>query len=223
MVGISKFCIHPDTMYRSIERVGGTKDLNLKKIRALKPDLIIGNKEENEKEQIEELQKEFPVWMSDIYNFDDAFVMMKQLGHLLGKAQAALDMTQEMETALKPLKDLFKGQSVAYFIWNAPYMLAAQNTYINYVLNYIGFKNELDTAQRYPVLDEDQLKKMKPEFCFLSSEPYPFKKKHVEQISQLLPASKVVLVDGEMFSWYGSRLLKLPAYINGLAERLKLM
>jgi ABC-type Fe3+-hydroxamate transport system substrate-binding protein len=216
LVGITKFCIHPDEMFRTVDRVGGTKQLNVKKIRSLRPDLIIGNKEENEESQIKELQKEFPVWMSDIVSLDDAFEMMSALGDLIGRSVEATGIIQSLRQSLPGIQNIFSGQSVAYFIWNDPYMLAANNTFINYILNYIGFKNAADQLNRYPKLTDEELQKMNPEFCFLSSEPFPFKEKHVRELQKKIPHSKIIIVDGEIFSWYGSRLRYLEAYIKKL-------
>jgi ABC-type Fe3+-hydroxamate transport system substrate-binding protein len=223
LVGISKFCIHPHELFKTVERVGGTKDLNLEKIRALKPDIIIGNKEENERSQIEILQKEFPVWMSDIYNFEDAFAMMKQLGELVGKEAQTKVIVDSITQHLPEIKNTFSGQSVAYFIWNEPYMFAAKNTFIDFVLSYIGFKNVLESTERYPCMNEQELKKLNPDYCFLSSEPYPFKERHIQKLKKILPDSKICLVDGELFSWYGSRLQKLPQYSKQLKKDLKIV
>ena len=215
-IAITKFCVHPQEMFRSIEQVGGTKKLDLEKIRKLKPDLIIGNKEENEQSQIEILKKEFNVWMSDIYNFEDAFRMMESLGEIFGKKKEAQQIVSSLKKSLPHIQNIFNKKTVAYFIWNKPYMFAAKNTFIDYVLNYIGLENALCDLQRYPELDNETLQKMDPDLCFLSSEPFPFKEKHVKEIQKLLPNSKILIVDGEVFSWYGSRLLHLEKYVSDL-------
>lgn len=220
LIGITKFCIHPDEMFRTVERVGGTKTLDIEKIRKLKPDLIIGNKEENEKSQIEELQKEFNVWMSDIFNFEDAYEMIKCLGEILQKQQAANKISNQLRKTIPEIKNIFSNQRVLYFIWNKPYMLAGGNTFINHVLNYAGLVNVAQHLQRYPELTNDQLKEMKPDFCFLSSEPFPFKEKHQQEIELFLPGVKTLIVDGEIFSWYGSRLLHLPPYLKELKKKI---
>ncbi|MBL7931850.1 MAG: ABC transporter substrate-binding protein [Bacteroidia bacterium] len=217
LVGITRFCIHPEEMYKKIERVGGTKELNLEKIRLLKPDLIIGNKEENSEEQIRQLQEEFPVWMSDIYSFEDSFKMMHDLGIILEKEREAKKIVADIKKTLPKIKNKFSAQTLAYFIWNKPYMLAAKNTFIDYVINYIGFTNACASLERYPEMTDEELVKLNPELCFLSSEPFPFKEKHVEALQTILPKAKIRIVDGEIFSWYGSRLLNLADYLNSLA------
>ena len=218
IVGITKFCIHPEDKFRTTAKVGGTKKLNLKKIRELKPDLIIGNKEENERDQIEELIGEFPVWMSDINVLEDALEMINEIGNLTGKSQEAVLLSFAITNGFQTLK-LAGGrkQTVAYFIWKDPYMVAGRDTFINDILNKAGFDNFTE-LNRYPELSSDQIGESQPDIVFLSSEPYPFKDVHVEEIKIICPAAKVIIVDGEMFSWYGSRLLQTPAYLQTLAE-----
>ncbi|PBQ33589.1 cobalamin-binding protein [Sphingobacteriaceae bacterium] len=219
LIGITKFCIHPDEMFRSISRIGGTKKLDLDKIRSLKPDLIIGNKEENQKEQIEILQKEFPVWMSDIYTFEDSFQMMENLGQILEKQKETQLILEKLKASLLKIKALFKDQEVAYFIWNKPYMCAAKDTFIDHVLSYLGLENALGEFTRYPELTEEDLRRINPEVCFLSSEPFPFKEEHIKELQRCLPEAKILIVDGEVFSWYGTRLLHLEKYVQGLPLR----
>lgn len=200
-------------MFRELKKVGGTKQLDLKTIRSLKPDLIIGNKEENTRDQIFSLQREFPVWMSDIYTFEDAFGMMRELGEILGKQSKAVELVEEIQKSMAPAKNKFSGQRVVYFIWNSPYMVAAKNTFIDEVLRFVGLTNAAEHLQRYPVIDPAGLQQLNPDVCFLSSEPFPFKQKHVSELQDLLPNATIKIVDGELFSWYGSRLRFLGDYV----------
>ncbi|MFO0357211.1 MAG: ABC transporter substrate-binding protein [Sphingobacteriaceae bacterium] len=220
IVGISKFCIHPKEMFEQKVRVGGTKQLDMEKIRALKPDLIIGNKEENVKEQIEELQKEFNVWMSDVNTLDEAYDMMLQLGEICGKKNESEQMVEQIKEDLNDVKDVFKNKNAAYFIWYKPYMVVGSNTFIDEVLKYVGIKNCFANKSRYPETTLEELKQLQPHYVFLSSEPFPFQAFHLKELQQYLPATKVVLVDGEMFSWYGSHLLSLRSYILNLRSQL---
>lgn len=222
VVGITKFCVHPEEWFRSKTRVGGTKKYDFKKINALNPDLIIGNKEENEKEQVEELMKDYNVWMSDIYNLKDAYDMITRIGTLVGKQQEATSLKLKIESEFNNLN--FRNttseiRNVSYFIWNNPYMVAGNNTFINEMLKVCGFKNVFETI-RYPEVTTDQIAKANPEIILLSSEPYPFKEKHIQEFKVICPNAKVLIVDGEMFSWYGSRLLKAPAYFKQLIENI---
>lgn len=221
LIGITKFCIHPTDMYQSVKRVGGTKQLNLKTIRTLKPDLIIGNKEENDQDQIQVLQKEFPVWMSDIYTLEDSSQMMLNLGAIMNKEKESKQLVEKQKASLSRIKNTFQHQRVLYFIWNKPYMGAASDTFIDQVLQHLGFENALNHFKRYPELDEATLKKLDPDLCFLSSEPFPFKEKHVKDLQNILPNAKILIVDGEVFSWYGTRLLHLEAYVKKLRKEIE--
>lgn len=220
IVGITKFCIHPDEWFRSKTRVGGTKKLNFEVIKQLQPDLIIGNKEENEKEQIEYLMRDYPVWMSDIYTLKDALDMINRIGALTNKQQEALTLKLNIEAAFRQLESLRKNtplKTVAYFIWKDPWMVAASNTFIDNMLTRCGLTNVFAANNsRYPEVTAEQLVAANPEVIFLSSEPYPFKEKHMQEFQSMCPSAKVVIVDGEMFSWYGSRLLKAAPYFEKL-------
>jgi ABC-type Fe3+-hydroxamate transport system substrate-binding protein len=218
LVGITKFCIHPQEMFDSIEKVGGTKNLNIEKIKALKPDLIIGNKEENEQSQILELQKEFPVWMSDIYNLEDALQMIELVGELVNQSSKAKQIKNKIQLSFLDIQQVSK--TGLYFIWNKPYMLAGRATFIGDMLQKIGIQNLLEQNSRYPELSFQDIKAMNPAVIFLSSEPYPFKQEHINDLQIKLPHCKVLLVDGELFSWYGSRLLKSVDYLNDLMKQL---
>ena len=137
LVGITKFCIHPGEMFRSVERIGGTKKLDMEKIRALKPHLIIGNKEENEQEQVKALQNEFPVWMSDIYNLNDALKTINAIGEITNKTEKAAEISAAIDHSFKALKRVHK--KVLYLIWKGPYMAAGRATFIGDMLSRIGF------------------------------------------------------------------------------------
>ncbi len=219
LVGITKFCIHPNQMCNNIERVGGTKNLNIEKIRALKPDLIIGNKEESEQSQILELQKEFSVWMSDIYNLEDALQMICLVGELVRKTTEANLIKHQIQHSFVNLQQISK--TGLYLIWNKPFMAAGSATFIGDMLQRIGIQNVLEQNSRYPELSIEDIKVLHPNIVFLSSEPYPFKEEHIKELQDELPNSKVVLVDGELFSWYGSRLTKSVSYFNELIYSLK--
>lgn len=220
VIGITKFCIHPNDKFKSKTKVGGTKKLNLEKIRSLNPDLIIGNKEENDRSQIEELMNEFPVWMSDILVLEDAVEMIKQIGILAGHAEGAELIASTIINRFAGLHSISTDNlKAAYFIWKDPYMLAGKNTFIDTILAKAGFANSL-TMNRYPVLSLEQLEELGPEVIFLSSEPYPFKDEHVQEMKSKFPNSKVLIVDGELFSWYGSRLLHTPDYLRSLIKQV---
>jgi ABC-type Fe3+-hydroxamate transport system substrate-binding protein len=222
VVGITKFCVHPTHWRRSKTIVGGTKNLHFDRIEALRPDLIIGNKEENEKSQIEYLMARYPVWMSDIYQVQDALEMIRLLGRLCNKPAEADTIAQQIQAGFGQLTTPQKRPSALYLIWRAPYMGAAAGTFVHDMLGIAGFSNCLAGLQRYPVLEKSDIQALAPEVIFLSSEPYPFREKHIVELQEISPNSKIMTVDGELFSWYGNRLLKSAAYFRYLREKLEI-
>lgn len=217
LVGITKFCIHPPELRKEVQLIGGTKNAKIEEIRSLNPDLIIGNKEENNQADIEQLEQEFPVWMSDIFNLEDALEMLGQIGELTGTQQKAVELRSVIEANFGQLKSLKPtGESVLYLIWKNPYIAAGKNTFIDSMLETLGFENAMN-QERYP---EVNLETVNPDVVFLSSEPYPFKEKHIEELQNQFPGSRIVLVDGEYFSWYGSRLIGAPAYFLELLKSI---
>jgi ABC-type Fe3+-hydroxamate transport system substrate-binding protein len=219
VAGITKFCIHPDEWFRTKPRIGGTKQLNIEKIRKLDPDLIIANKEENVKEQVEELEKHFPVITTDVNTLEDALEMISLLGKITGRSKAAEEMISAIRYGFDNLT-VETSMRTCYLIWNDPYMTIGGDTFINDMMARCGFFNIFSDKKRYPVLTIDQLSELDCQVLMLSSEPFPFKIKHKEELQELLPGIKIVLVDGEMFSWYGSRLLKAPAYFTRLKNEI---
>ncbi|OWY19748.1 cobalamin-binding protein [Sphingobacteriales bacterium UPWRP_1] len=221
VVGITKFCIHPQQWFRSKTRVGGTKDFSVQKIVGLNPGLVIGNKEENTRQGIEELEKKLPVWMSDVQNLPDALAMIQQIGQLCGKTDTALQISRQIQQRFNQIPKA-QGQRVLYLIWRNPFMAAGHNTFIHDMLTRVcGFTNALPhNAGRYPQIDAGLLRELQPQVVMLSSEPYPFKPAHFAEIQEILPHAQVLPVNGEFFSWYGSRLLQAAAYFKELANRL---
>ncbi|MBX7204393.1 MAG: helical backbone metal receptor [Bacteroidia bacterium] len=217
VVGQTLFCIHPKSQHESKPRVGGTKKLQLDKIRQLKPDLIIGNKEENEQSQIAELQKEFPVWMSDIKNMDDALQMIEGIGNITGRQEQAAILCKSIQNAFTGFNTPVQshGAKVLYLIWRNPFMAAGTDTFISDMITRIGWQNAI-TQNRYPELTAEQIAILDPDIILLSSEPYPFKNEHIGELKMICPGAHIRLADGEMFSWYGSRLLKAATYFREL-------
>ena len=217
VVGITKFCIHPEAWFRNKDRVGGTKKVDLDKVRALKPDLIIGNKEENTQADIEALEREFPVWMSDVRDLDGALDMIRRVGGLTGSTTRADELITGIEQAFASLRPLSPPLSAAYLIWHEPMMVAGADTFVNDMLARCGLTNAFaQRPERYPEVSPAELAAADPDVILLSSEPFPFADKHILHYNMLCPGAPVQIVDGELFSWYGSRLLKAPAYFNGL-------
>jgi ABC-type Fe3+-hydroxamate transport system substrate-binding protein len=219
IVGVTKFCIHPAGKVKHIAKIGGTKQLNIPAIHNLQPDLIIANKEENEQSQVEELTKHYPVWISDIHNLPTALDMIAKVGEITGREERANEIVKDISQQFLSLQPAQPKIKVMYLIWRKPYMAAGNNTFINSMLQLCGFENVLG-AKRYPELSNDELIAAKPDVVLLSSEPYPFGQKHIDEFKLMLPDAKIELVDGELFSWYGSRLMQSPVYFNKLIDKL---
>ncbi|MFA6151572.1 MAG: helical backbone metal receptor [Chitinophagaceae bacterium] len=221
VTGITKFCIHPRKWFDSKVRVGGTKKLNLTRILKLNPDLIIANKEENTKEDIEYLASRFPVWISDIRTIDDGLKMIRAVGELTGKANAGKVLATKIRNNFSLLNKTAKPKRIAYFIWRTPWMTVGNDTFIHDVISKTGWQNVYSDKPRYPETSVDELKNLNPELILLSSEPYPFKEKHIAELKKELPLAKIMLVDGEMFSWYGSRMELAAEYLNTLSDSIQ--
>lgn len=215
VVGQTLFCVHPANMHAIKPRIGGTKTLQLDKIRALKPDLIIANKEENTQGQIEELMCDFPVYISDISTLEDAIQMMEQIGKLVGKSEQASQISTNIKRTFSALVRTETAEKCLYLIWRKPYMAAGSETFIGNILQQIGFENSV--KGRYPIMTDAEMMAQNPSHIFLSSEPYPFKDSHIQELQVLCPKAQISLVDGEMFSWYGSRLVHAAAYFKSFA------
>ncbi len=226
--GITKFCIHPQEWFKRKTRVGGTKAVKMDIVQQLNPDLIIANREENVKEQVEQLAGNYPVWLTDVNNLADALQMIHDLGELTGKQSQATLLSDEISMRFEELVQLktYPERSrranlkpkTAYLIWHKPYMTAGGDTFIHDMLSKCGFDNIFAEKSRYPETNISELQTSNLKLLLLSSEPYPFKQKHMDELATQLPDCKIVLVDGEYFSWYGSRLLEAPAYFKKLIE-----
>ena len=217
VVGITFFCVHPKEKVENLTKIGGTKTVKIDKVQELKPDLVIASKEENIKEQIEAIEEFCPVWVSDVVDLKSALEMIEMLGQVLNKTDQAANLTKKIAGGFEAIAPI--DASAIYLIWRKPWMCAGNDTFIHDVMLRAGFRNVIQDP-RYPQLNDEEIRSLNPEFILLSSEPYPFKQKHIEEVAKISSNSKVVLVDGEMFSWYGSRLLKTPDYIKELKAKL---
>lgn len=219
IVGITKFCVHPEAWFRSKTRVGGTKQIHFDRVAALRPDLIIGNKEENERGQIEQLAAQFPVWMSDVRDLGSALQMIREVGRITNTTTEALAIAETIQSGFDALAAevaAWPRLRAAYFIWRDPWMVAGGDTFIDEMLRVAGLDNVFGQLTRYPEIRLEQLAASAPDCVLLSSEPYPFREKHLSEIRRFCPKATVQLADGELFSWYGSRLAYSPAYLRSL-------
>ncbi len=220
IVGTTKFCVHPSHLRKSKTIVGGTKQVNIDVIASLNPDIILCNKEENSLEILNQMEQIAPVHMSDIFTLDDSFDLIRAYGNIFNCQRNASKIIDEIKFNLKEFQEFIIDKPqlrIAYFIWKKPWMVAAQNTFIHHLLELNKFENVYNNFQRYPEIDIKLMaSEIKPDAIFLSSEPFPFKEKHKEEIELLYSNSKVILVDGEYFSWYGSRLINAFDYFKKL-------
>lgn len=220
-IGITKFCVHPREWFNTKQRIGGTKTVNIDAVHQLKPDLIIANKEENVKEQIEELAVTYPVWLTDVNSLVDAIQMIRDIGALTGRPDNANTLAAIISRQFKEMQAITRPLKVAYLIWRNPYLAVGGNTFINDMLKQAGFENVFSGKTRYPEISIEDILAANCDLVLLSSEPYPFTQKHIVDLRDHLPGSRIMLVDGEMFSWYGSRLSQFPAYFKQLTAQIQ--
>ncbi|MEI7801518.1 MAG: helical backbone metal receptor [Bacteroidota bacterium] len=222
VVGITKFCVHPEEWFRTKQRVGGTKQLKIDLIKSLQPDLIIANKEENTQSDIDALAEFTSVYLSDIKTIDDAYKMIADIGELTNKNPEAEKLITDLKTAFNNSKQRTRNSKpkALYLIWRDPYMIAGGDTFISEMMNQAGFENVAAYLNRYPSVSIEEIKNLNSEILLLSSEPFPFKQKHIDEMQKIFPNQKIILVDGELFSWYGSRMKLAPDYFRRMQQQL---
>lgn len=221
IVGRTRYCIHPVGGTDAAEIVGGTKQVNYDRINTLAPDLIIAEKEENPKDMVEQLAEKYPVYVTNVESVAEALQMIRDVGGITGTSDAANKLVQQIEGAFQTIARV-ENQKVAYLIWRKPYMVVGASTYINSMLTHIGWSNPFQNyVDRYPAVTIEELRDAEPDFLFLSSEPFPFTEEHIGEFKDVLSNTQIVLVDGEMFSWYGARMVKVPQYVNELIHKLR--
>jgi len=226
LVGITKFCVHPYHLKSTKKIIGGTKKVHVEKIRLLQPDIIIANKEENTQEIVESLKNIAPVWVSNIITLEDNLEMIEELGKIFSVRTQARQWIDKINYGLADFKQYIKDKPVkraAYFIWKNPYMVAGGDNFINELLKLNKIENIYEKNEgRYP---EVIVQKMRiqgdPEVIFLSSEPYPFKDEDAFELGRHTHHAQTIFVDGEMFSWYGSRIVKAFDYFKQLQLRIE--
>ncbi|MCD9617644.1 ABC transporter substrate-binding protein [Chryseobacterium gleum] len=220
VIGRTKFCIHPQEKIKNVSVIGGTKNINIEKIKALQPDLIIANKEENVKDQVEALMEDYKVMVTNIDTIEDNYYLLKNLGKLFGKEEKAQLYNLKIYDVLNQAK-LDSPVKAAYLIWKNPYMTIGSDTFIHRILSEIGFQNIFKNKTRYPQITTEDL--ADADVIMLSSEPFPFKEKHIEELKVFYPDKKIMIVDGEAFSWYGTHIAKCENYFKELLTEIHLM
>lgn len=224
IIGLTKFCVHPNGLIKEKTVVGGTKQVHINRVKDLQPDIILCNKEENTEQIVNDMEAIAPVHVSDIKNITDALSLIRMYGAIFqvkSQAHTLIRSIQKKHTDfLKSIDPTVTCKKVAYFIWKDPWMVAGNDTFIDCLLSECGFENAFkNTEGRYPEVALHQIEDI--DYVFLSSEPFPFADKHIKELTPKTRA-KIVLVDGEYFSWYGSRLLGAFNYFPDLLQKLKL-
>ncbi|TVQ09575.1 MAG: hypothetical protein EA364_13725 [Balneolaceae bacterium] len=245
LVGRTRFCIHPEKQIGGVEIIGGTKNPRIDKIKALKPDIVIANREENRKEDVDAISSFSEVLVTEIATVKEALNEMLRIGEVLGKAHEAAGLVDAISREI-PGNSPTNSLRALYMIWRDPWMAAGGDTYIHDVMQHFGLHNVCAGMDRYPQLTEDQMCNMAPEVILLSSEPYPFRKKHMSEMAGLFSGSQkfgpgkpdeikppetvkndrragspmVLTVDGEWFSWYGPRMLPSFRSLAGWRQKL---
>jgi ABC-type hemin transport system substrate-binding protein len=227
LVARTGFCVHPAEPLSRVPKVGGTKDVNLERLRALAPTHVIVNVDENRIDTVQALRDFVPeVIVTHPCAPQDVLGLIDQLraafGALPGVTEAALALAAELRTelAVAPARD---GGPVLYLIWRSPWMTVARDTYIAQLLAHAGWPTlpawdgGVQGATRYPVLSGHEPWLADVRQVWLSSEPYAFAAQHLKEAQQLCPGARVRLVDGELLSWYGPRTAAGLRYARALA------
>jgi ABC-type Fe3+-hydroxamate transport system substrate-binding protein len=225
LVGITKFCVHPYHLKSIKTIVGGTKKVDFNKIKDLNPDFILCNKEENTFDFLPKLEKIAPTYFSDVNSIQDSINLIQDLGTLLNRRTESTNLIAKINFKLANFKQFIKDKptrKVAYFIWAKPWMVAANDTYIHELLKLNKFENIYANMSRYPKIEINKIRyEGDPDVILLSSEPFPFKDEHALEIGTFTNRSVTVFADGELFSWYGSRILRSFDYFKKLHKKLE--
>jgi ABC-type Fe3+-hydroxamate transport system substrate-binding protein len=222
LVGRTGFCIHPRETLKKIPKVGGTKSVDLDKLRALAPTHVIVNVDENTRETADALAGFVPnLVVTHPLGPLDNLVLYRQIGRAFGKDPEAEALCERFEAAYKAVAGKsFPKRNVLYLIWKDPWMAVSRDTYVSRTLGLFGLETLPELAgERYPKISSEESWVQDVELVLLSSEPYRFQKKHLDGIENTFkkPAR---LIDGEMTSWYGSRAIQGLGYLAEFSSRL---
>jgi ABC-type Fe3+-hydroxamate transport system substrate-binding protein len=217
LVGRTGFCIHPKNLVRNIPKVGGTKTVDIDKVRSLEPTHVLVNIDENEKPLAEALAKFVPnLIVTHPLSPLDNLALYRLLGGLFRRAEEAESLCARFQTAYDALKAVrYRLRTALYLIWKDPWMTVSRDTYISRTLALAGLVTlPTDAAARYPEFSMDAPWVRDAQVLLLSSEPYMFRERHVAELSRAFPDKPVQLIDGEMTSWYGSRAIEGLGYLR---------
>ena len=220
VVGRTGFCIHPAGVVASIPKIGGTKDVNIGKIRALAPTHLVVNIDENEKPTVDALAEFVPnIVVTHPVAPEDNLGLARLMGGIFGADEKAAAWCAAFASELAQLRAQPKGRAttVLYCIWQDPWMSISADTYIARMLAEIGWSVPRLGEARYPRFEWSDELVAGIDGVLLSTEPYRFTEAHAEALEKQI-GKPVRLVDGEMMSWYGSRALAGVRYLRQLAQ-----
>jgi len=224
VVGVTRFCELPDGWREAKTIVGGTKDVKADVVADLQADFVLANQEENEKTDVETLANGLgvPVYVTEVRTVPDATDMIRTVGYLTATAEAANEMADAIDERFDALPRMEPVRAV-YLIWREPYMTVGGDTFIHDVMTRGGFKGVFSGDTRYPEITIDEIVAKAPDVVLCSSEPFPFhqKERFTADLRAALPESDIRVVDGQLFSWYGPRLLHTPEYLTSLHGELR--
>ena len=215
LIGRTKFCVRAGSKAESIPIIGGTKNVHIDRIEDLKPDLIIASKEENDKESVEQCSSFSEVLLTDVRTVQDALAACKEISVATNRGKRGAHWVEQIRSAWGEPEPLYcEG---CYVVWKEPMMLAGPDTFIHSVMQWWGIDNTAKDLHdgRYPIVTKDQWHRMNTGRVLLPSEPFPFASKHLPEFEA--KGKQAHLVDGEAFSWYGSRMLHAAPYLKHLA------
>jgi ABC-type Fe3+-hydroxamate transport system substrate-binding protein len=221
VVGITRFCERPKAWHASKPFVGGTKNVNVDAVRELDPDLVLANHEENVRADVEAIDAFAPTFVTDVRNVEDACRMIRVVGRLTHTTDCARELSARIEEQMEAL-EVSTPKRAVYLIWRDPFMTVGGDTFIHDVMTRGGFVNPFGDHTRYPEVSLETIVDAEPDVVLCSSEPFPFhqKDRFTADLRDAMGATPVRIVDGQVFSWYGSRLLSTSRALRRLHASL---
>ncbi|WP_019152973.1 ABC transporter substrate-binding protein [Robertmurraya massiliosenegalensis] len=219
IVGRTRYCIFPEDKVAHATIVGGTKDIDIEIVKSLNPDVIIAEKEENTKEMVALLARSYPVFVAEVQSIQDSYRMIEDMGNITNFESNAKNLINAIKNEFNTIPKV-NGKRAAYVIWRNPYMVVGSNTYINSVMEAMGFENPFSTSKnRYPSVTKEELQESQLDYIFLATEPFHFKEKHKKEFQEFIPNVPPMIVDGEMF-WYGAKMKVAAEYFRTFITKI---